>query len=57
MTQFVSSLQFVASSLTNSSESVRQFVAPYIETGTTTNTQAIHEIPKNTPSSSQRGEP
>ena len=42
MSQFVSSLQFVASSSTSCPESVRQFVAPYIDTGTTTNTQGLH---------------
>lgn len=39
MIQFVSSLQFVASSSTDSVESVRQFVTPYIETGSNTDTQ------------------
>lgn len=33
MSQFVSSLQFVASSSTDSAESVRQFVTPYIDNG------------------------
>jgi hypothetical protein len=56
MNQFVSSLQFVASSSTNSSESVRQFVAPYIETGTTTNTQGLPAVPKDS-SSSLRARP
>lgn len=46
MNQFVSSLQFVASSSTDCSESVRQFVTPYIETGSNTNTQRKVGKPK-----------
>jgi len=54
MTQFVSSLQFVASSSTGCSESVRQFVAPYIDTGTTTNTQTPYRAAQTPPSSSEK---